>query len=30
MLKNLLDGLEYDWRVYVRAMLGVELPSAQR
>ena len=30
MLKNLLDGLDYDWRAHVRAVLGVELPGAPR
>ena len=30
MLKNLLDGLEYDWRAHVRAVLGIELPGAPR
>ena len=30
MLKNLLDGLEYDWRAHVRAVLGIELPGVQR
>ncbi len=30
MLKNLLDGLEYDWRAHVCAVLGVGLPGAPR
>ena len=30
MLKNLLDGLDYDWRAHVRAVLGVELPGVPR
>jgi len=30
MIKNLLDGLDYDWRAHVRAVLGVELPGAPR
>ena len=30
LLKNLLDGLEYDWRAHVRAVLGVEPPGAPR
>jgi predicted lipid carrier protein YhbT len=30
MLKNLLDGLEYDWRAHVHAVLGVGLPGAPR
>jgi predicted lipid carrier protein YhbT len=30
MLKNLLDGLEYDWRAHVRAVFGVGLPGAPR
>jgi len=30
MIKNLLDGLDYDWRAHVRAVLGVELLGAPR
>jgi len=29
MLKNLLDGLECDWRAHVRTVLGEELPGVQ-
>ena len=29
-LKNLLDGLEYDWRAHVRAVTGIQLPGPQR
>lgn len=29
-LKNLLDGLEYDWRAHVQAVTGIRVPGPQR
>ena len=29
-LKNLLDGLEYDWRAHVQAVTGIRVPRPQR
>ena len=29
-LKNLLDGLEYDWRAHVQAVTGIRMPDPRR